>query len=321
MKFLILGGAGYIGSHMVRLITERGHESVTFDNLSTGHANAVTAGELVVGDILDANALDELFTNHGPFDAVMHFCAKSLVGESVEEPAIYYQNNIIGTITLLDAMRRHRHDRLVFSSTAAVYGVPDRIPIDETHRCEPINPYGVSKLTVERMLRDYARAYGFRSVSFRYFNAAGAASDASIGERHDPETHLIPNVLKSLLSDGERLKVFGDEYFTHDGSCVRDYVHVDDLCEAHLAAVSYMDAPGAHVMNLGNGTGFSVFEVIAAAEKVTNCRIEYDVVASRKGDPPTLVADATKANRELNWEPKHVSIETIVSSAWEFHRR
>jgi len=277
VKVLVCGGAGYIGSHMVQLLAENGHTTVTFDNLSTGHRDAVRHGELVVGDVLDPAALDRLFRNHGPFDLVMHFCARSLVGESVAEPALYYRNNVVGTLNLLDAMRTHAHDRLVFSSTAATYGVPIAERIDESHACTPINPYGRSKLIVEQALQDYARAYALRSVSFRYFNACGAHPRAGIGERHDPETHLVPNILLSLVNSGKRLQVFGNDYETRDGSCVRDYVHVSDICAAHLSAARYMDEhAGATVMNLGNGDGFSVFEVIKAVERVTGRPVSYE---------------------------------------------
>lgn len=322
MNVLVCGGAGYIGSHMVQLLAEHGHSVVTFDNLSTGHQDAVLHGELVVGDVLDTTILDELFRDKGPFDLVMHFCARSLVGESVERPALYYRNNVVGTLNLLDAMREHGHDRLVFSSTAATYGVPTTDLIDESHTCSPINPYGRSKLMVEQVLRDYADAYGLRSVSFRYFNACGAHPTAPIGERHEPETHLIPNILLSLLDGGKPLQVFGDDYDTPDGSCIRDYIHVGDLCDAHLAAASYMDDhEGATIMNLGNGKGFSVFEVIEAVRHVTGRQVEFDIADRRPGDPSTLVADASLARRELGWTPRYSELEEIVSSAWAFHRQ
>ena len=321
MNVLVCGGAGYIGSHMVQLLAEHGHSVVTYDNLSTGHRDAVLHGELVVGDVLDPAALDALFRDKGPFDLVMHFCAKSLVGESVEKPAIYYRNNVTGTLNLLEAMHRHGHDRLVFSSTAATYGTPSTDLIDERHACAPINPYGKSKLMVEQALEDYAGAYGLRSVSFRYFNACGAHPTAPIGERHEPETHLIPNVLLSLLDGGKGLKVFGDDYDTRDGSCIRDYIHVCDLCDAHLAAAGYMDDhDGSTIMNLGNGDGFSVFEVIDAVQQVTGATVRYDVAERRPGDPPVLVADSSLARRELGWTPNYAALDKIIESAWRFHR-
>lgn len=322
MKVLVCGGAGYIGSHMVQLLTEHGHSVVTFDNLSTGHREAVLHGKLVVGDVLDRTALDALFRDQGPFDLVMHFCAKSLVGESVEQPALYFRNNVTGTLNLIDAMCEHGHSQLVFSSTAATYGVPTSDLITEDHACAPINPYGKSKLMVEQALQDYASAYGLRSVSFRYFNACGAHPAAPIGERHDPETHLIPNILLSLLDGGRQLKVFGDDYDTPDGSCVRDYIHVSDICDAHLAAAGYMDRhDGAHTMNLGNGNGFSVFEIIDAVKRVTGQAVEYEVAERRPGDPPVLVADASLAREQLNWSPNYASIDEIIETAWRFHRR
>ncbi len=322
MRVLVCGGAGYIGSHMVQLLAEHGHSVVTFDNLSTGHRDAVLHGELVEGDVLNKDALDALFQERGPFDLVMHFCAKSLVGESVERPALYYCNNVAGTLNLLDTMRRYDHDRLVFSSTAATYGVPTTVMLDETHPCAPINPYGRSKLMVEQALEDYANAYGLRSVSFRYFNACGAHPMAPVGERHDPETHLIPNILFSLLDGGRRLQVFGDDYDTRDGSCIRDYIHVCDLCDAHLAAADFL---GEHdrstIMNLGNGSGFSVFEIIEAVQQVTGRHVDYDITSRRPGDPPVLVADASRARRLLGWTPRFDDLTEIVATAWAFHQR
>lgn len=321
MKILVCGGAGYIGSHMVQLLVERGHTPVTLDNLSTGYADSIGDTELIIGDVLDTKLLDHVFTQHGPFDLVMHFCARSLVGESLEKPGLYYKNNVTGTLNLLDAMQRHGHKRLVFSSTAATYGVPGTDLIEEGHICKPINPYGKTKLAVEQALADYHAAYGIRSLSFRYFNACGAHPTAAIGERHDPETHLIPNILKSLLEGERRLKVFGDDYETPDGSCIRDYVHVCDICEAHLEAAAYLeDHDGAWVMNLGNGDGFSVFEIIQAVERVTKCPVEYDIDDKRPGDPPRLVADASRAREMLNWNPSFNSIDSIIESAWQFHK-
>jgi len=320
MKVLVCGGAGYIGSHMAQLLVEKGHDPVILDNLTTGHADAVDERQLLVGDILDAEFLDCVFEGHGPFELVMHFCARSLVGESVEKPHLYYENNVVGTLQLLESMRRHDHSRLVFSSSAATYGNPKSDLIDETHVCSPISPYGRTKLAMEWALKDYHAAYGIRSMSFRYFNACGAHPGAHIGERHDPETHLIPNILKSLLKGVEPLKVFGDDYKTPDGSCIRDYVHVCDLAEAHLLAAAHLEAnDGAFVMNLGNGDGYSVLEIIQAVERVTGQTVEYEVVARRPGDPPRLVADATLARRELGWVPRIRSIDEIIDTAWRFH--
>lgn len=321
MKFLVCGGAGYIGSHMVRYLLRQGHEVVVYDDLSTGHRESVPAEGLVIGDIGDGTALGQLFAQHR-FDAVMHFCALSLVGESVSKPYLYYTNNVARTLVLLEAMRTAGVDRLVFSSTAAVFGNPQTPLITEEHPTKPINPYGQSKLMVEKILGDAANAYGLRSVALRYFNAAGADPSGEIGEAHSPETHLIPNVLRSLLGQGPELKVFGSDYATRDGTCVRDYVHVNDLASAHLKAVEFMlDHEGAHIFNLGNGEGFSVHEVIAAAERVTGQEVSYDMVARRPGDPPTLVASGQRARELLGWQPEFSRLDDILASAWDWHTK
>lgn len=321
MKFLVCGGAGYIGSHMVRYLLKREHDVVVYDDLSTGHRESVPAGTLVVGDIGDASAMEQLFARHR-FDAVMHFCARSLVGESVSKPFLYYTNNVARTLVLLEAMQAAGVDRLVFSSTAAVFGNPQTPLITEQHPTDPINPYGQSKLMVEKILADAANAYGLRSVALRYFNAAGADPSGEIGEAHSPETHLIPNVLRSLLGQGTALKVFGSDYATRDGTCVRDYVHVNDLASAHLKAVDFMlDHEGAHIFNLGNGEGFSVREVIAAAERVTAQEVSYDMVARRPGDPPTLVASGQLARERLGWQPEFTRLDDILASAWHWHTK
>ncbi len=319
MNVLICGGAGYIGSHMAKWLAMGGHAVSVVDNLSTGHRDAVRWGELIEADLLDPGSLDEVFSRRR-FDAVMHFCARSLVGESMVRPYDYYSNNVVGTLNLLEAMRRGGVDRLVFSSTAAIFGEPVTATIDEMHPKQPINPYGASKLMVERILSDAAQAYGLRSVSLRYFNAAGASPDGDIGESHQPETHLIPNVLKAVLAQGGGLKVFGDDYATPDGTCVRDYVHVDDLAQAHELALAYMDRhEGAHAFNLGNGNGFSVRGVIDAAARVTGREVPFEVAARRAGDPAVLVASSGRARRELGWVPAHDSIESIIESAWRWH--
>lgn len=321
MDILVCGGAGYIGSHMVKMLVESGHKVTTFDNLSTGHSEAVKWGRLVVGDLLDKNALRQLFADN-KFKAVMHFSAKSLVGESVSEPAKYYSNNVIGTYNLLEAMRAAGVKRFVFSSSAATFGNPISALIDESHPQIPINPYGETKLIVERLLRDYATAYGMRSVSLRYFNAAGADPSGEIGEAHDPETHLIPNVLKSALDPNNKLKVFGQDYSTPDGTCVRDYIHINDLCRAHQLALGYMEKrKGAFGFNLGNGQGFSILEIIAAAKHVSGRPIVYDLCDRRPGDPPVLVADATLARKELGWCPQYVDIMEILRTAWDWHSK
>jgi UDP-glucose 4-epimerase len=320
LKFLICGGAGYVGSHMVRYLGSKQHDVVVYDDLSTGHREAVTSEvAFVQGDIGDAAALSRLFAEHR-FDAVIHFCARSLVGESVVKPYLYYGNNVANTLVLLAAMRDAGVDRLVFSSTAAVFGHPQADAIDETHPTEPINPYGHSKLMVERILADAARAYGLRSVALRYFNAAGADPSASIGEGHDPETHLIPNVLKAVLGQVAALKVFGADYETRDGTCVRDYIHVNDLASAHLLAIEYLaDHEGAFTFNLGNGEGFSVREVIAAAERVTGRAVPHEFASRRAGDPATLVASSLQARERLGWQPRITRLEDILASAWQWH--
>ena len=305
---------------MAQWLTAHGHTITVLDNLSTGHRDAVRWGEMVEADLLDANALEQVF-KHRRFDAVMHFCARSLVGESVNKPYRYYANNVSGTLNLLESMRRHGVEKIVFSSTAAIFGTPDCAVIDEDQPTIPINPYGASKLMAERIFADAARAYGLRSVALRYFNAAGALSEHGIGEAHACETHLIPNVLRSALGSSTTLKVFGDDYATHDGTCVRDYVHVQDLAQAHALALDYMDQnEGAHAFNLGNGQGFSVREVISAAEAVIGRSIPYDIAPRRAGDPASLVASSRKAREQLGWRPHWTELEPIIESAWRWHR-
>lgn len=322
MKVLVLGGAGYIGSHMCKMLAQHNHDIVVFDNLSTGHKEAVKWGRLIVGDVLNKADLVTLFSQHGPFDLVMHFCAKSLVGESVQHPEIYYSNNVTGTLNLLHAMVETGHDKLVFSSTAAVFGIPSVDLIDESQPRLPINPYGQSKKMVEDILKDFYHAYGLKSVCLRYFNACGADPEGEIGERHEPETHLIPNILKSVLGESEhRLKVFGDDYHTDDGTCIRDYIHINDLAAAHLLAGEYLhNHDGVFAFNLGNGKGFSVLEVINAAIEVVGKTISYDIEERRDGDPAILVADATQANKQLHWQPQYTTINDIIVSAWRWHK-
>lgn len=320
MKILVCGGAGYIGSHMVRCLAKAGHEAVVYDNLSTGHAEAVADAELVRADLLDAQALRRVFAAHA-FDAVMHFSARSLVAESISDPLGYYENNVGGTLRLMAAMREAAVDKLVFSSTAAVYGRPRADTIDETHPTVPINPYGGSKRMAETLLADAAAAYGLRSIALRYFNAAGASPEGGIGEAHEPETHLIPNALRAAAGQGPGLEVFGADYPTPDGSCVRDYVHVDDLADAHLRALEYAARhPGAHVFNLGSQRGFSVLETIAAAADVAGKAIPYRMAGRRPGDPPRLVADNVAAKRELGWRPRYTELRDIIATAWAWHR-
>jgi len=324
---LVVGGAGYIGSHMVKLLAEQGHRAVTFDNLSTGHRDAVLHGDFFAGDLLAPADLERVFARHA-FDAVMHFAAFFSVGESVGSPAKYYRNNVVGTLNLLDAMRQAGQHRLVFSSTAATYGVPQSDSIAETHPQLPVNPYGQTKLMVERVLADYAPAYGLRSVSLRYFNAAGSDPEGRIGERHEPETHLIPLVLLEALrvqrggDPGQTgLLLNGEDFDTADGTCVRDYIHVNDLAAAHLRALDRLmdgSVTGAEFYNLGIGRGYSVKEVIATCRAVTGLPIEYRVAPRRAGDPPTLVADAAKARAALQWAPVYNDLAPIVQTAWNY---
>lgn len=319
MQVLVCGGAGYIGSHMAKWLYEHGVVVTVLDNLSTGHRDAVRWGELIEADLLDVTSLEAAFSGRH-FDAVMHFCARSLVGESVSEPYDYYRNNVVGTLNLLVAMRKHGLNNLIFSSTAAVFGVPQVDRIDEDQQKEPINPYGAGKLMVERILQDAASAYGLRSVTLRYFNAAGASDDALIGEAHTPETHLIPNILRAALGSGDTLKIFGNDYPTADGTCVRDYVHVEDLAQAHWLALKYMQLhDGAHAFNLGNGNGFSVMEVVEAARKVTGNHIDFEMAGRRPGDPAQLVAASGRATSELGWIPRHTNLESIIADAWRWH--
>ncbi|MCK5424915.1 MAG: UDP-glucose 4-epimerase GalE [Emcibacter sp.] len=319
-KILVCGGAGYIGSHMVRILSKQGYDVVTFDNLSTGFADSVKYGELVVGDLLNKQDLHRLFSSHN-FDAVMHFAAFSQVGESVIDPSRYYNNNIIGTLNLLEAMRTSGVTKFVFSSTAAVYGIPEADYIYENSPTIPINPYGYSKLMIENILTDYAKAYNFRSVRFRYFNAAGADESGEIGERHDPETHLIPIILKSILKGDCQMNIFGDDYPTADGTCVRDYIHVNDICRAHLLGLQLLDRQeGSMVFNLGQGQGYSVLEIIMAIEKITCLKVPYKISERRAGDPPRLVADAAHAKDKLGWSPEQSSIENIIETAWHWHK-
>ena len=319
-QILICGGAGYIGSHMAQWLHARGHHVTVLDNLSTGHREAVRWGELIEADLLDPSSLEQAFAGRR-FDAVMHFCARSLVGESVAHPYDYYANNVVGTLNLLEVMRSHGVERLVFSSTAAVFGNPLTDTIDEAHPKSPINPYGASKLMVERILADAAQAYGLRSVSLRYFNAAGALPEHGIGEAHVCETHLIPNVLRAALGGDAALKLFGDDYPTPDGTCLRDYVHVEDLAQAHALALDFMEREaGAHAFNLGNGRGFSVREVIAAAAEIAGASIPYEVMPRRAGDPAALVACSRKAREVLGWQPAWTELGPIIDSAWHWHR-
>lgn len=306
---------------MVKMLFRRGYRVVTLDNLSTGYRDAVLGGEFILGDLADRMFLDTLFGER-QIDGVMHFASFIQVGESVQHPAKYYENNVVNTLNLLCAMVAHDVKRFIFSSSAAVYGEPIKVPIDEAHPKNPINPYGRSKWMVEQMLADYDRAYGLRSISLRYFNAAGADPEGELGERHQPETHLIPLVLQAASGRRANIQVYGRDYDTPDGTCIRDYVHVADLCQAHLLAIERLFAGGeSAAYNLGNGNGFSVQEVIAAAERVTGEAIPVRNVERRDGDPARLVADASRIRQELGWRPEYNQLETIIRHAWQWERQ
>jgi UDP-glucose 4-epimerase len=321
MRVLVTGGAGYIGSHMVKLLADTGSEVTVLDDLSTGHAEAVRGAQFVRGDIADVAGTQKLLKDRS-IEAVVHFAASSLVGESMADPLKYYRRNVGGTVALVQAMRDAGVGRIVFSSTAAVYGDPVRTPIDEAHPTQPVNPYGASKLAMERMLADCSAAYGIGAVVLRYFNAAGADPSGELGERHDPETHLIPLVLQAASGRRASISVFGNDWPTRDGTCVRDYIHVNDLCDAHLRALDWLAKGGRYeVLNLGNGDGATVLEVIDAARRVTGKPIKIDQAPRRAGDPPSLVADAGKARRVLGWKPARAEIEGIVRDAWNFEQR
>jgi UDP-glucose 4-epimerase len=326
-RFLIAGGAGYIGSHMARHLADKGHVVTVLDNLSRGHRDAAGAAEFVEADLLDGDALAKVL-RPARFDAVMHFAAFCYVGESVEKPQAYYRNNVVGSLNLLDAMIKSEHRAIVFSSSCSTYGHPREVPIPESHPQDPLSPYGASKLMVERVLRDYGAARGLDSVSLRYFNAAGCHPDGTLGERHDPETHLIPILLDEALRvsrdgdpAGSAVVVNGGDYDTPDGTCIRDYVHVVDLAAAHLAAAEAMIEgrfAGARAYNLGTGRGFSVLEVIESVRRVTGVAIRYRVGARRPGDASALVANADAAQRDLGWHPAYTDLDEIVATAWRW---
>jgi UDP-glucose 4-epimerase len=319
---LVVGGAGYIGSHMLKLLRHTNEPHVVFDNLENGHAAALQGSKLIKGDLRNPGEIDAAFDRNPQIDTVIDFAAYISVGESVREPNKYYRNNVFGTLNLLESMRNHGVDKIVFSSTAAVYGKPSYVPLDEDHPCLPINPYGWSKYFVERMLEDYGRAHGFRSVCLRYFNAAGSDPEGVLGEDHDPEEHLIPNVLLAAMGVKPHLIVFGDDYQTPDGTCVRDYIHVEDLASAHLLAVRHLREGGdSRRYNLGNGKGYSNKQVIEAAEKVVGKSIPHVYEGRRPGDSPELVADSSRVQSEWGWKPKHPDLEEIVRHAWNWRLR
>lgn len=321
MRVLVSGGAGYIGSHMVKLLLENDIDVVTVDDLSSGHRAAVAGGEFVQGDVGDRACMDAVF-RRWPIDAVMHFASFIQVGESVSDPAKYYRNNLVGTLALLDSALAAGVKRFVFSSSAAVFGEPKYTPINEEHPTQPLSPYGFSKLALERVLADYESAYGLRSISLRYFNAAGADPEGARGEAHDPETHLIPLILQAASGRRGSVKIYGDDYPTADGTCVRDYVHVVDLCDAHLLALEYLRRTNrSDAFNLGNSRGYSVKEVIGAVERVVGRSVPVERHDRRAGDPAILVADSTRAKAELGWRPRFNDIDTIVRHAWQWEKR
>lgn len=325
MQVLVVGGSGYIGSHMVKMLATQGHKVTVLDNLTTGFRELAMFGELVIGDMADTHLLEQLFEDKN-FDAVMHFAASSLVGESMQNPAKYYRNNVANTLNLLNVMLRHDVKNFIFSSTAATFGEPEYTPIDEKHPQNPVNPYGSSKLMVEKILEDYAESYKLNSVSLRYFNACGADPDGDIGECHDPETHLIPIILQAASGKRDAITVFGRDYATEDGTCVRDYIHINDLCSAHALALEKIireNSGKALAFNLGNGNGFSVQQVIDVVKEVVardGKTVSVKDGERRAGDPAVLVADASKAIAELGWKPQFDDLQTIVEHAWHWEK-
>ena len=318
---LVTGGAGYVGAHACKALASRGFLPVVYDNLVYGHRQAVKWGPLEVGDIADRATLDAAIERHRPV-AVMHFAAFTYVGESVADPGKYYRNNVAGTLSLLEAVRDHAIERLVFSSTAAVYGTPKSVPIQEDAPKLPINPYGHTKWTAEQMIADFSAAHMIRAVRLRYFNAAGADPDNEIGEQHDPESHLIPLAMQAVTGDGPPLTLFGDDYPTPDGTCIRDYIHVADLAAAHVRALDWLDTTtGAHAFNLGTGRGQSVREVLDAVARVAGKPVPHSIGRRRAGDPAELVSDPSKAKTMLGWSPQMSDLDTIVKTAWAWHTR
>ena len=321
IPILVTGGAGYVGAHACKALASRGYRPIVYDNLVYGHEAAVKWGPLEVGDIADRARLDAVIAHYRP-QALMHFAAFTYVGESVADPGKYYRNNVGGTLSLLEAVRDHNIGKIVFSSTAAVYGTPDSVPIAEVAAKAPINPYGLSKWTSEQMIADFAAAHGIRSAALRYFNAAGADPDGEIGECHDPESHLIPLAMQAVSGHGPPLTLFGDDYPTPDGTCIRDYVHVADLANAHVGALEQLNhRDGADAFNLGTGQGVSVREVLDAVGRAAGKPVPHSIGPRRAGDPAELVSDPGKAMRELGWTPSMSDLETIVATAWAWHNR
>lgn len=321
MKVLITGGAGYIGSHTNKLLNQKKHQTIVIDNLENGHLEAVKWGKFIHGDLVNIETLRNIFQNH-QIDAVLHFAAYAYVGESVSNPEKYYLNNLSSTLNLLKVMKEFQCNKIVFSSTCATYGNPEYIPIDEDHVQNPINPYGRSKLMIEKILKDYSDAHGLNYISLRYFNAAGADIEGEIGEDHDPETHLIPLILDAASGKRADIKVFGTDFDTHNGSAIRDYVHVTDLAEAHLLALEYLEQGGkSDCFNLGNGQGHSILEVIERVKTITGRDFKVTKVERRKGDPAVLIGKADKAKRLLNWKPAYSDLDIIIKSAWDWHQK
>jgi UDP-glucose 4-epimerase len=322
VKALVIGGAGYIGSHMIRVLAQTEHQVAVMDNFSTGHVEAVEGYKVYKADLLVPAEIDQVLNDFKP-ELVMHFAARSVVVESMADPMLYHHNNVVGVLNLLDGMRRSGMKRLVFSSTAATYGIPLKRRIEEDHPTAPINTYGWGKLFAERMIQDHCRSYGLRATVLRYFNAAGADPSGEIGESHSPETHLLPNVLRVAAGLAPKVQLFGNDYDTRDGYSVRDFIHVNDLASAHLLAAKALareDLPDFQLYNLGNGHGFSVLEVLNAAREVTGKHIAAEVSGRRQGDPPVLVADSSRARRILGWEPATPDLRDIVASAWRWHQ-
>jgi UDP-glucose 4-epimerase len=317
---LVVGGAGYIGSHMCKLLVKSGYKVVVFDNLSTGFRELAKYGKLIVGDLKNKDEIEQVFLTYDIF-AVMHFSAFAYVGESVVNPQKYYQNNIANTLNLLEIMMKYNVKKFIFSSSCATFGKAKYTPIDEKHPQEPINPYGQSKLMVEKILDDYDKAYGLKSVILRYFNAGGADRDLEIGEMHDPEPHLIPILLDVAIKKKEFIEIYGDDYDTKDGTCIRDFIHVEDLSKAHMAALEFLiNEKRSENFNLGNGDGYSIFDIINAVENITKEKISYKIKPRREGDPDILVANASKAKEVLRWEPK-LKIDSIIESAFKWHKK
>lgn len=319
MRVLITGGAGYIGSHALRCFMAQGHDVWAYDNLSAGHRQAVPNGRLIVGDLMDSAMLDRVLLEHR-IEAVIHFAALALVGESVRHPERYYANNVVGSLNLFESMRRNGVGRLVFSSTCATYGIPLTVPISEDEPRKPINPYGNTKLAIELALMDYAAAHEWGIAILRYFNAAGAGADGALGEDHEPESHLIPLVIRAALGQRDAIDIFGTDYPTPDGTCIRDYVHVEDLADAHVRAMARLTPGRPLVCNLGTGRGHSVREVIAAVEQVSGRAVPVRESPRRAGDPPVLVASARRANEYLGWTPRYTDLHETVATAWNWHR-